>query len=143
MRLLHPFHLPFTSESGSGIVHKFPFDEKRTRTALCVESALTAMDMPGDRAAMQLVFMISDGRIERDSRAGLRRLMREMVERNILLVMIAVEGSHVDKKKRDSIVHMKEVSFENGKPKVKRFIEDYPFRIILFLTIWKAYQRFW
>lgn len=133
MRLLHPFHLPFTSESGSGIVHKFPFDEKRTRTALCVESALAAMDVPGDHAAMQLVFMISDGRIERDSRAGLRRLMREMVERNILLVMIVVEGNQIDKKKRDSIVHMKEVSFENGKPKVKQFIEDYPFPYYIIL----------
>jgi midasin len=134
MKLLHPFHLPFTSENGAGIVHNFPFDEKRTRTALCVESALMAMDTPGDHAAMQLVFMISDGRIERDSRAGLRRLMREMVERNILLVMIVVEGNADEqKRKRDSIVNMKEVTFENGKPKVKQFIEDYPFPYYIIL----------
>jgi len=31
------------------------------------------------------------------------------------------------KKAKDSIVNMKEVSFENGKPKVKHFIDDYPF----------------
>ena len=32
-----------------------------------------------------------------------------------------------EKKKKDSIVNMKEVSFVNGKPKMKQFIEDYPF----------------
>ena len=56
--------------------------------------------------------MISDGRIERDSRSSLRRLMREMVEQNILLVMIVVKGGKNDKeRRRDSIVHMKEVTF--------------------------------
>jgi midasin len=134
MRLLHPFHLPFTSEAGPGIAHSFAFDEKRTRTALCVASALTAMDLHGDHAAMQLMFMISDGRIERDSRSSLRRLMREMVERNILLVMIVVEGNKNEKeRRRDSIVHMKEVTFENGKPKVKQFMEDYPFPYYIIL----------
>jgi midasin len=79
---------------------------------------------------MQLIFIISDGRIERDSRANLRRLMREMVEKNILLVMIIVEpGSQ----KKDSIVKMKEVTFEKGKPIVKQFIEDYPFPYYLVL----------
>ena len=38
--------------------------------------------------------------------------MREMVEQNILLVMIVVEGGKNDKeRRRDSIVHMKEVTF--------------------------------
>ena len=127
MRLLHPFHQPFTSESGINVVQNFPFDEKRTRTALCVESALSALESQGDIGAMQLVFLISDGRIERDSRVGLRRLVREMVEKNVLLVMIIVEGDKGGVKKNDSIVHMKEVTFHNGKPKVKQFIEDYPF----------------
>ena len=78
-------------------------------------------------SSMQLVFIISDGRIERDSRAHLRKLVREMSERNILLVMIIVEGNKTGSKKNDSIVNMKEVTFENGRPKVKHFIEDYPF----------------
>merc|ERR1712070_596445 len=37
MKLLHPFEAPFTSESGINLVSSFHFDEKRTRTALCVE----------------------------------------------------------------------------------------------------------
>ena len=130
MRLLHPFQTPFTSESGSKLVQNFGFDESRTRTALCVESAFEALDSQGGLDSMQLIFIISDGRIERDSRANLRRLMREMVEKNILLVMIIVEpGSQ----KKDSIVKMKEVTFEKGKPIVKQFIEDYPFPYYLVL----------
>ncbi|KAG7342074.1 cobaltochelatase [Nitzschia inconspicua] len=124
MKLVHPFHMPFTSDSGADVVRNFKFDQQRTRIALCVESAMAALEEAGDRSSMQLVFVISDGRIERDSRSALRRLIREMTERNILLAMIIVEGNQ---KKRDSILNMKEVTFEKGKPIVKRFIEDYPF----------------
>jgi len=81
---------------------------------------------------MQLVFMISDGRIERDSRSQLKTLVREMMERNILLAMIIVEGGESQKKK-DKLLNMKEVSFVKGKPVVKRFIEDYPFPYYMIL----------
>lgn len=132
MNLIHPFHQPFTSESGSNVVGNFRFDQQRTRTALCVESAMMALDeMNGDRASMQLVFMISDGRIERDSRSSIRRLVREMVAKNILMVLIIVEGTE---NRKDSIINMKEVTFENGKPNVKPFIEDFPFPYYIILN---------
>eukprot|EP00970_Alexandrium_tamarense_P015517 scaffold5199_cov199-Alexandrium_tamarense.AAC.12 len=140
MRLIHPFNLPFTSESGVNLVSNFTFDEKRTRTALCVESAISALESANSvSSSMQLVFMISDGRIERDSRSKLRRLIRQMSEKNILMVMIIVEGNSnnadgsasssttATKKSKESILNMKEVSFVNGKPNIKHFIEDYPF----------------
>ncbi len=130
MKLLHPFHLPFSADSGADMVMNFKFDQKRTRTSLCVESAIAALESTGGHSSMQLVFLVSDGRIERDSRDKLKRLIREMMERNILLAMIIVEGEH---KKKDSIVNMKEVTFEKGKPVVKRFIEDYPFPYYIIL----------
>jgi midasin len=112
------------------MVMNFGFDQQRTRTALCVESAIASLNAFSDNSSMQLVFMISDGRIERDSRSTLKRLIREMAERNILLAMLIVEGKN---KKKDSIVNMKEVTFEKGKPVVKRFIEDYPFPYYIIL----------
>ena len=130
MKLLHPFSTPFTSESGVNVVSNFKFDAKRTRTALCVESAIASLEgAGGTSSSMQLVFMISDGRIERDSRSKLRRLIRQMAEKNMLMVMIIVEGEEQGsaKKGKDSILNMKEVSFIKGKPKIKQFIEDYPF----------------
>ena len=135
MNLIHPFHTPFSSSSGANVVRNFRFDQQRTRIALCIESALKAMeDTPGERASMQLVFIISDGRIERDSRSTIRRLIREMVEKNILLVLIIVEGSE----EKNSIMNMKEVTFTKGKPTVKRFIEDYPFPYYILLSDMQA-----
>jgi len=126
MRLVHPFSQPFTHESGVNVTANFQFMQQRTRTALCVESAMMSLDecSGGDSSSLQIVFLVSDGRIERDSRATLRRLIREMLERNILMVMIIVEGNE---KAKDSIVNMKEVTFVDGKPKVKQFMEGYPF----------------
>ena len=128
MRLLHPFNIPFTSESGVNIVQNFKFNAKRTRTALCVESSIAALvGASSVSSSMQLVFMISDGRIERDSRSKLRRLIRQMAESNMLMVMIIVEGEEngSSSKSSESILNMKEVSFVNEKPQIKHFIEDY------------------
>jgi midasin len=137
MKLLHPFNIPFTSESGVNIVSNFNFDAKRTRTALCVESSIAALERASTvSSSMQLVFMISDGRIERDSRSKLRRLIRQMAENNMLMVMIIVEGEEngSSSKSSESILNMKEVSFVNGKPKIKHFIEDYPFPYYLVVS---------
>jgi midasin (ATPase involved in ribosome maturation) len=76
MKLLHPFHAPLTSSSAADLVSNFTFDDKRTRTALCVESVIAALESQSENSSssssMQLVFMISDGRIEKDSRDDLR-----------------------------------------------------------------------
>jgi midasin len=125
MKVLHPFRSPFTPESGAFIVGNFKFQDKRTRTALCVESAMAAMAEDSSSSSPQLLILISDGRIERDSRSKLRSILREMSEQNILVVMLIVEG--FDEKGRDSIIDMKEVSFEGGRPKVNFFMDNYPF----------------
>merc|ERR1712032_446230 len=112
MKLIHPFDVPFTSESGVNIASNFTFNAKRTRVALCVESSIAALEgVSGTSSSMQLVFMISDGRIERDSRSKLRRLIRQMAEKNMLMVMIIVEGEEKEspKKVKESILNMKEV----------------------------------
>ncbi|GMI62048.1 hypothetical protein ScalyP_jg10249, partial [Parmales sp. scaly parma] len=81
----------------------------------------------------KLCFLISDGRIERDSRERLRKLNRDMTEKGILLVVIIVE-----KGGKESIVNVKEVGFVDGKPKMKAFIEGYPFPFYLLLSDMKA-----
>ena len=132
MNLVHPFEQPFTLESGSKIVQAFQFKQQRTKTALCIESAMLALEgHHGDHGAMQLVFMISDGRIERDSRSTIRKCIREMMDQNILLVLIIVEGSD---SRKDSIMNMKEVTFDKGKPQFKHFIDDYPFPYYIVLN---------
>merc|ERR1719469_1157547 len=132
MKVLHPFEKPFTNESGMELAGNLLFDETRTRTALCVDSAMTMMEDSSSAADLQLFFIISDGKIERDSRFKLRKFVRELTEIFFFLLMVIVEGDKGAKKK-DSIVTMKEVSFQNGKPLVKNFIDDYPFPYYLVL----------
>ena len=126
MKILHPFQSPFTSESGAFIVGNFKFQDKRTRTALCVESAMATMAKDSSSLSPQLMILISDGRIERDSRSKLRSILRQTSEQNILVIMLIVEGLD-EKGKRDSITNMKEISFEGGRPKVNFFMDNYPF----------------
>jgi len=131
MKLLHPFERPWTNESGSSVVQNLKFDEKRTKVGRCVETAFSTLERASCQSSYQLVFVLSDGRIERDNRLVLRRIIREMNESNILVVMIIVEGN--DRGGKDSILEMKEVTFENGKPKIKNFMESYPFAYYLVL----------
>jgi midasin (ATPase involved in ribosome maturation) len=128
MNLVLPFQEFFTPANGADMLCSFRFDQPRTRTAFCLESACQVLDNESSHA-MQLMFIVSDGRIERDSRSSIRRLVREMMERNILLVLIIVETGV-----EDSIAKMKEVSFVKGKPIVTNFMEDYPFPYYILLN---------
>ncbi len=69
MRLLRPFNALFTVESGANIAGNLKFDEKHTRTALCIENVIAALEHAsgGLHSSLQLAFIISDRRIERDS----------------------------------------------------------------------------
>ena len=69
MKLPHPFNLLVTSESGTNMVRNFKFDDQMTRTALCVESAIAALESESEStSSLQLVFIISDCHIERNRR---------------------------------------------------------------------------
>ena len=131
-----------TEEAGGRMLGGFGFNQRRTNTARCVESAVECLEGGGGANAngggeelrgRKLCFLISDGRIERDSRERLRKLNRDMTEKGILLVVIIVE-----KGGKESIVNVKEVGFVDGKPKMKAFIEGYPFPFYLLLSDMKA-----
>jgi len=73
MKVLHPFKKPFTNESGMELTVNLLLDKTRTRTALCVDSSMAMLEDSGSAADLQLFFIISDGKIERDSRFKLRK----------------------------------------------------------------------
>ena len=130
MKVVHSWESPWTSEIGGRVYQEFGFRQSRTRISLCLESVMKLMMtsssstlQSGVAAPLQLVFLITDGRIERDSRSTVRRLLREMMEGNILVAMIIVESSESEQ----SILNLKEVSFGKGTVTTKSFMEDYPF----------------
>jgi len=81
MKVIHPFKKPFTNESGMELAGNLLFDKTRTRTALCVDSAMTMLEDSGSAANLKLFFIITDGKIERDSRSKLRKFVRELTEK--------------------------------------------------------------
>ncbi|GMH65392.1 hypothetical protein TrST_g10125 [Triparma strigata] len=127
MKMIHPFDQPFVADSGSKCVASFKFDQQRTKMAECVSGAMDVLnENGGESEGRRLCFLISDGRVERDNREFLKRLIRDMNASGILLVMIVIDGTG-----SQSILSMKEVNFVNGKPKVSQFIAEYPFPFYL------------
>ena len=116
------FDETWSVSKGREVNGKFNFQAERTKTRDCVEGCLRELEGGDGR---KLCFLISDGRIERDNRADLRRLVREMTEANILLILVIVDPPGAGE---EGIEKTKEVTFNaKGKPKVKGFLDDFPF----------------
>ena len=125
MKMVHGFGNPFVAESGGKCVASFGFEQQRTRMADCIQGALEVLTA-GSEGGRKLCFLVSDGRVERDNRDRLRALVREMSEKGILLVCLVIDGAG-----KDSIVNMRSVEFVDGKTKMTKFIDDYPFPFYL------------
>lgn len=102
VKLLHSFDQPWSDDAGASVVSKFTFRQRRTDTAATLRSIVSLLDVAkqGVRASsagvstqcLQLVFMISDGRFDRDRRDVVRRWVREAAQRNQLLVLLVCDG---------------------------------------------------
>jgi len=123
MQMVHEFGDTWTGSGGGKVVEAFKFEQQRTKLTECLQTSYVEMQ-EGAGDGRQIMFVVTDGRVERDSRAELRRLNRDMAAQGILVVALVV-----DVPGKQSLLKTKEVSFdpETGKPKVKFFIEDFPF----------------
>ena len=102
VKLLHSFDQPWSDDAGAAVVSKFTFQQRRTDTAATLRSIVSLLDVAKQsvRASsagvstqcLQLVFMISDGRFDRDRRDVVRRWVREAAQRNQLLVLLVCDG---------------------------------------------------
>lgn len=77
---------------------------------------------------LQLVFVISDARVQQD-RELVARWGREALSRGQLLVLVVVD--HPDE--RQSIVNVKSVTYPNGKLQVVSYLKDFPFPFYVIL----------
>ncbi len=79
IKLVHPFDKPFSGESGAWVLSQFGFRQKQTRWPAFLEGALQILNHSRAMASqqvsdsMQLVFVISDARVQQD-RAFLGRI---------------------------------------------------------------------
>ncbi|KAG5187943.1 midasin [Tribonema minus] len=134
MQLLHGFDDAFTEDSGAHVLASFGFDQALTRTGVLLEQAQRFMEAAADDAAArgggggggdaprQLVFVISDGHCERESRREVARRIRDMSDRGQLVALIII-----DRGGDDSIVNMNSVAFARGGVVTRRYLDGYPF----------------
>jgi MoxR-like ATPase len=133
VQLLHPFSRPFTDASGAFALGHFQFQQQLTRWPDLLERTVSILDEAkqsggGNGEHHQLVFIISDARVQQD-REIVARWTREALSKNQLLVLIIVEGGDV----KDSIQNTKTVSYPNGKIKITDYLDEFPFPYYILL----------
>jgi midasin len=135
IQLLHPFGAPFTNEAGARVIPQFTFQQKRTDMCQTLETISRILDMEKGSVVStlveytQIVFVISDGRFDKDGRSRMKSLIRNASEKHQLYVLVIVDSPRVE----HSIVSTKTVSFVKGKVEMQPYLQDFPFPYYLIL----------
>ena len=157
-RLVHELDQPLTDDAAARVLSGFTFDEfaadaKGTPFASMLRKSLDSLrDAKGSRSwqanseTLQLLLMVSDGRILEDQ-MRIQRLVREAGEQGVLPVLVLLDyfapkgtaagaagaaaaagggGAAASSVPEHSILDMKSVAYVNGKPKITLKIDDYP-----------------
>ena len=130
VRTLHPLGAPFTDKEGPSLVSKLSFAEDNTLADRPMVQLLETMAARlnvareqirgGGTKLQQLVLIIADGRFH--EKEALRRCMREMgAQRGLLVAFIVLDNP------KNSLLNMQSVSFTNGKPVMKKYLDSFPF----------------
>lgn len=132
IKLLHPFDQPFTSESGEYCMSQFTFNQSRTNYVLCLNTIISILknsklNINNNTNQVQLVFIISDGRIDGISREKVKQLCIEAQENNQLFVMLIIDNG------KESILDTKKINFVGTKVVTSKYMEQYPFPYYIIL----------
>jgi midasin len=132
VRVLHAFGTMLTDEGELGALGEFSFAAERTLLGASLQAAIplfqaAKLGLSGSEdegTVLQICFVISDAKIDSDNRAVLDRIVHDMSEQHILVVLIIID-SHADRK--DSIFNTRTVSFRGDKVVTQSYLEDFPF----------------
>jgi len=135
VQLVHPFDKQFSDESGAYAVSQFQFSQAHTSWPAFLEKTIRVLDeakMQSNHSAsqdhLQLVFIISDGIVQQE-REHVARLTREAQNKGQLLVLLIVDSPSPN----SSVLTKQSPVYENGKLKLKGYLDDYPFPFYIVL----------
>lgn len=145
VQLLHDFGAPFNHDAGAEVLRRFTFSQKWTNWGRSLENIIGIFDSARRRVGarlggqrrqtMQLLFVISDGRIDSDREAA-HYWTRIAIQRGILPVLLVCDGSihhHIDRFEHpanmpDSISQLVQwIKTENGNLIPQPYLQAYPF----------------
>ena len=135
VKTLHPLGEPFADQNGPKLVSKLTFRQDSTLTdrpmvtlleslhrqlSLARESSSSRGSRDAGSNLQQLVLIIADGQFH--EKEALSKVMREFGnQKGVLIAFIILDNP--DK----SLLDMKSVSFEKGKPKMTKYLDSFPF----------------
>lgn len=127
-QMLHPFSKPFTADAGAEVVSSFTFAQKETDMVKMVDWTTQALDIARDSAGhgtaeqVQLVFVLTDALgCNPKSLERIRKMTREASTKDCMFVLLIIDTAE------KPIIEMQRVTYENGKPKLKHYLDDIPF----------------
>ena len=125
-QLVHPFDQPFSDHVGPQILSQFLFNQKSTNMLQLLHNTISLLEQARSQSHsqtehVQLVFVISDGRLSKKSDIG--QWTREAEKKRMLIVFIVIDNP----KSQNSILSLEDVSFVKGKVQKSLYIDDFPF----------------
>ncbi|OQS07463.1 midasin [Thraustotheca clavata] len=127
--LLHPFDMPFTDDSGGRVIRSFEFKQTKTHMVQTLEAIIGLLDQAKQNShhhgseITQIVFMISDGRFDKDGRVKMQKLVQHAMEKQQLIVLLIVDHP----KDGQGICDTQSVSFVRGKVEMTPYMDNFPF----------------
>jgi len=134
VRSLHAFDEPFTDLSGAQVISQFTFSQQGTKIAKFISSSVNMMELARDQQTgkllssttdhLQIVFIISDGRVLESDIEGLKFALREAATSHVFIVFIIIDNPT----SRDSILDIQVYNRgPDGKIFFTPYIDNFPF----------------
>ena len=126
IELVHPFDQPFTDSVGPQVISQFRFGQKGTNVLQLLDNVVGLLDAARQQSNsqtehVQLVFVISDGRLS--NKSGLGQWIREAEKKRMLIVFIIIDSPN----SQDSILQLETVAFSKKKIVRTLYMDDFPF----------------
>ncbi len=138
VKVAHDFSTPFSSDAGPALLRQFSFSQNTTNITSLVQQSInlfrtarqssTASSSSADLWQLQLI--ISDGVCDASEHDHIRRLLREAMEERIMIVFVVVDDVR-KKGKGESVLDLRQVKFVDGKVKIERYLDTFPFQYYL------------
>ncbi|RHY33814.1 hypothetical protein DYB32_001374 [Aphanomyces invadans] len=130
VNLLHPFDMPFTDDAGARVIRSFHFKQTKTHMVDTLEAIQGLLNQAKQNASShsntditQIVFLISDGRFDKDGRTKMQKLVQAAMEQQQLIVLLIVDHP----KDGHGICDTQSVSFVKGKVEMTPYMDNFPF----------------